>query len=144
MNTHCTRCRLLGPSQGMLLIEITIALAIIAVGIFAVLSVQQFQSRTGRSLGRHAIALESADGLLERLRVVGLPPANVAGQSIELDTPSEPWLSECECRLWVSDYRTDTPGLKHVRVAVSWRDRAAQRKSVAVETLMLAGGNHDP
>ena len=129
--------------EGFLLIEILIALVIITVGVFAMLSVHRAQLQAGRSLARHEIALEAASSLIERFRASGLPAGHAAGKAVALHLPSQAWLPECECRLWTSDYRPDTPGLKHVRVAVSWRGRATQRRKVELETLIFHGGRDE-
>ena len=140
---RCLAAQRGADQEGFLLIEILIALVIIVVGVFAMLSVHRAQLEAGRSLARHEIALEAASSLIERFRAHGLPAGNAAGKAVALHLPSQVCLPECECRLWTSDYRPDTPGLKHVRVAVSWRGRSTQRRRVELETLMFHGGRDE-
>jgi len=125
---------------GYLLIELIIALGIVVVGIFAVLNVHRSQVDTGRELARYDVALEAASSVLERVRAGVLPIGDMSGEAISLDLPSERTLPECVCRLWVSDYRADTPGLKLVRVVVAWRARSRRPRTVRLETLVSAGG----
>ena len=126
-------------SHGYLLLELVIALGIIVVGVFAMLSVHRSQVDTGRELARYDAALEAASSVLERVRAGKLPVRDVSGEAIDLDLPSGKTLPECECRLWASDYRPDTPDLKLVRVAVSWRAQTRRPRTVALETLVSAG-----
>ena len=126
-------------THGYLLIELIIALAIIVVGVFAMLNVHRAQVDAGRELARYDAALEVASSVLERVRAGVLPVRDVAGDGVSLDLPSGKALPECECRLWASDYGPDTPGLKLVKVVVSWRARTRRPRTVGLETLVFAG-----
>ena len=120
-----------------MLLEIVIAFGILAVGIFALLNVQQAQIETARSMARYESALDAANALLERFRAHGLPAADADGEPMALALPTDTPLIDATCRLWVSDFNADTPGLKRVRVVVSWRGRRRRVKRVSLETLMV-------
>lgn len=140
----CRRPASTRRTHGYLLIELVIALGIIVVGVFAMLSVQRSQVDTGRELARYDVAIEAASSVLERVRAGALPIKDVSGEVVGLDLPSEKTLPECECRLWASDYRPDTPGLKQVRVVVSWRARTRRPRTVGLETLVFVGAKDAP
>ena len=129
------------PEGGYLILEAVIAFGIIAVGIFAMLSVQRMQSQTGRSLTRHAIALEAASSVLERVRASG-PLDDAAAKPIDAALPSLKSLLDAKCRVWISDLQPNTPGLKRVKVTVTWLDQSGRRCAVTLETLVAKGSAH--
>ena len=128
-----------GRECGYLLLEIVIAFGILAVGIFALLNVQQAQIETGRSMARYETALDAANALLERFRAHGLPAGDADGKTVPLGLPAGTTLVDATCRLWIADLSADTPGLKRVRVVVSWRGRKRRVKRAELETLMIGG-----
>lgn len=133
---------LIRPSaQGYLLLEVVIAFGVVAVGIFAMLSVQRSQLLASQRMAEHDIALEIANAALERLKAQDTL-ADTDGKALPLAPAAAASLPNPECTASVADYRANTPGLKHVRVAVSWGDAGRQRSRVELQTLMAKGGGH--
>ena len=135
-----------GPGRaadGYLLLEAVISLGIIAIALFAMLSVQQEQIHASQRLARYEIGLEAANCILERLRAAG-PLADAVDKPVAMSFPSAEFLPQGKCCVTVSDFRPDTPGLKRVKVEVAWSEKSSRRKSVVLETLVMEGGAHAP
>ncbi len=132
---------ILRNARGYLLLEVVIAFGIVAVGIFAMLSVQRSQLLASRRMAEHDIALEIANAALERLKAQDAL-ADTDGEPLPLAPAAAASLPNPECAASVADYRANTPGLKRVRVSVSWGDEGQARRRVALQTLMAKGGGH--
>jgi len=122
-------------------LEVIIAFGIVAVGIFATLSVQRSQLQASRRMAQHDIALEIANAALERLKAQDTL-ADTDSETLPLAPAAAASLPNPECIASVADYRANTPGLKRVRVAVSWGYGEQARRHVALQTLMAKGGGH--
>ena len=141
---HCRLPRAVASPRAYLLVEMAVALGIIAVGLFAMIGVHRAELKACRTLARYEIALESAGSAIERLRAQGRPERDLDGAIAALDMPSASWLPEGECRVWTHDLTPKTPGLKSVRVAVSWQSTAGKRRTVELETLMIRRTRGEP
>ncbi len=96
-------------TAGMTLIEIMVALVILAVGVLALAGVQTRSSSDVYATGRRSRALEVAQAQVEMTRGVGF----------ELVVPDS---GQTDGFNWRTDVDSVQVGLKHVCVTVSWSE----------------------
>lgn len=110
--------------RGFSLVELMIALVVIAVGIMALSGIQTHSSRDVYSTGRQSRGLALAQEQLEMARGAGYAAvASVAGTSAPYT--------------WATQVDSVDIELKRVTVTVTWPEQAATR-SLTLRTLMSA------
>jgi type IV pilus assembly protein PilV len=122
--TDATRNRPEPGADGFTLVELMIALVVIAIGIIALSGVQTKSSRDVYSTGRQTRALATAEDRVERIRSIGYTAAvSDSGQDGVFN--------------WTA--RVDSAGLelKRIAVTVTWPEQA-QVRQVRLTTLLSA------
>lgn len=120
--------RAIADPQGFTLLEILIAITILAIGLLAVASMATIVIKSNSASNKLSIASTLVQDKLEEIRA--MPYANVT--SIPLTTvTSTPWAS----RQVVVTPDTPIAGTKKIDVIVSWTDVNGKSHSVSLSTL---------
>ncbi len=120
--------RAITDPQGFTLLEILIAVAILAIGLLAVASMATIVIKSNAASNRLSIASTLVQDKLEEIRATHY--TNVTSMPLETVT-STPWAS----RQVVVTPDTPIPGTKKIDVTVSWIDVSGNGHSVSLSTL---------
>ncbi len=120
-----TRERLgrMGPSEaGFTLVELMVAVLLIAIGILPIAAVQTRSTRDVVGTGLNTRALSIAQGQMEVARAAGFTAAKTdSGQSSVFN--------------WKTNVTTVSPGLLRVEVTVAWNEQGTPR-SLQLDNLL--------
>jgi len=129
--------------KGASLIEVLIALLILATGIVALVKFQGslLQSRT--LVNQRSVAVQLAESKLEELRhfsVIATTPGYTAYEDIASGTSSIAGVSAIYTMTWTVTENTN-PSYKSITVTVTWTDPTGGAQSVTLNTIV---GSVDP
>lgn len=121
--------------RGFTLVETVAAVAVISAALVMLTATVMSARRAGRAQAESALAWSLAAGAYERLRAA--PPAELPGAE-EKELPLPPAAARLKnarlaasCTQW-----GELPGLRRLRVAVSWKTRAGETRSAVCEGLV--------
>ncbi len=120
--------RAIAEPQGFTLLEILIAVAILAIGLLAVASMGTIVIKSNAASNRLSIASTLVQDKLEEIRATHY--TNVTSTPLAMVT-STPWAS----RQVVVTPDTPIPGTKKIDVTVSWTDVSGNGHGVSLSTL---------
>ena len=122
-NLHILMVGTKGDSKGFTLVEVLIAIFVLAVALLAMAQMQIMAIRGNTFANKTTTAVTLAQDKLEELR--GLSYSSVVSGSDS---------SGAYTREWTVDDDTPTTGLKTVAIDVSWQD--ATSRQVSLDTIM--------
>lgn len=119
-------------AQGFSLIEVLVSLAIVAVGVLAMLKMQSYYEREGETAAKGLMAIQIAENQLELMK-----PLSYA--DISLDVISGTVSRAGTAFDWQQAVRSKTLAtagdVKQIEVTVTWEDRWQQPQSVSLATI---------
>ena len=119
-------------AQGFSLIEVLVSLAIVAVGVLAMIKMQSYYDREGETAAKGLIAIQIAENQLELVNALSFADISVSGGSGTISRAGATFD-------WQQVVRTKTLSAagdaKQIEVTVSWQDRWEQQQNVSLVTL---------
>lgn len=119
-------------TQGFSLVEVLASLAIVAVGILAMIKMQSYYERQGETATKGLIAIQVAENLLEQIKTYSYADISLSGGSGTISRGGTTFN-------WQQIVRSKTLATagdaKQVEVTVSWNDRWQQPQTISLVTL---------
>ncbi|KHT58432.1 hypothetical protein RJ45_25250 [Photobacterium gaetbulicola] len=114
------------------MIEVLVSLAIVAVGVLAMIKMQSYYDREGETAVKGLIAIQIAENQLELVNALSFADISVSGGSGTISRAGATFDWQQVVRTKILSAAGDA---KQIEVTVSWQDRWEQQQNVSLVTL---------